>query len=765
VPTLEELLDRAREALQRSQGPQAERLARQAVDLTPTRAGAWDVFADALRLQGRLSEAVPTYQQALRLAPMSVEAHLRCAQSLRDSGQAHEALALLRQALRLHPDHSEALLQLGVAQAEDGQLAEALQHFSRAVQMQPGNPQARHNLGVALAHAGRPEEGVAHLQEALRLEPGYAEAGYNLGNVLSGMGRRDEAIAVYRRALVQKPDHHGVLNNLGLLLQEANKPTEAMVLLRQAVRLRPDAPEGHNNLGLALADLGRFDEAERSYEEALRLSPHYAEAHVNLVSTLKETGRHEEALACYDLALRLDPQSRAVRYNRALCLLQMGDWQRGFPEYEHLLGRKGKVERAFPSPRWDGSSLAGKTILVHTEQGLGDTIQFCRYALVLQRLGARVVVECPGYLVPLLAHVKSVDQLVAEGEPLPDFDVHVPLLSVPALVETTPERVPGEVPYLEIEEERIERWRLWLGAGGTFRVGIVWQGNPFFPWDRWRSAPLWHFRALAEVDGVELISLQRTHGLEQLQSLGNRFEVRVPGEELDQNGPFLDTAALLECLDLVVCVDTAVGHLAGALGTPVWLALSGLPDWRWLREREETPWYPSMRLFRQKTIGDWSELFARMASELRQVVESRGRGGLVRVEMAAGEVLDRLTILRIKSQRIKDPVRLAHVQAELRALERACVEQVAMSSEVKELTVRLKEVNERLWDVKDGLREQERRDAFGEVFVELARSVYRLNDQRGELKRRISKALEAPWLDQKQDGGPSSGEEEKPAGS
>jgi len=579
MSALNDVLDRARQALSARQPGQAERLARQAIDQAANQPIGWEVLADALRQQGKLPEALAACQQALRHAPDSVEMHQRCAQAWRDCGQPAESLLLLRQALRLRPDHAETLVQLGVQLAEGEQLGEALEHMGRAVQLHPGHPQARHNLGVALAQAGRPEEAAAQLQEAWRLQPGYAEAGYNLGNVLGGLGRKDEAIAAYRRALQLRPDHYGVLNNLGLLLQECRKPGEAVILLRQATRLRPEVPEGHNNLGLALADLGRFDEAERSYHEALRLNPRYAEAHSNLGCALKEMGRVEEALASFELAMCLDPQSRSTRYNRSLCLLQAADWLRGWPEYEFRWGRKGAPERRFSKPRWDGSPLAGKTVLVYTEQGLGDTIQFVRFVMALKRLGGRTVLECPGYLVPLMTRCAGIDVLVAEGQALPEYDVQVPLMSLPGLLGVTltagpwgrmvapaSERMPHEVPYLSVEEELVQKWRERLRGDGRFRVGVVWQGNPYYQWDHWRSVPLRHFQALAEVDGVELVSLQHTHGLEQLDQVEGRFAVRRLGEEVNQDGPFVGLAAAMKALDLVVSADTAVGHLAGALG-------------------------------------------------------------------------------------------------------------------------------------------------------------------------------------------------------
>jgi tetratricopeptide (TPR) repeat protein len=617
------LLDQARQALARKQPGDAERLIQRALESAPSLPAAWHLLAEAQRLQGKHEEALQSSRHLARLAPDSSDATFAAAMALLDAGQEEQALASLHELLKRWPDHFDALLQAGILLAQRGRLNEALSLMEKAVRLRPDHAKARNNLGVALAQANRAQEAAEHLQEGLRLDPGYVEAGCNLGNVLGTLNRKDEAIAVYRRALAQKPDHYGVLNNLGLLLQETHSPGEAAILLRQAARLRPRAAEAQNNLGLVLADLGRFEQAEASYHEALRLHPGYAEAHSNLGCTLKEMDRMEESLACFDMALRLAPDSRSARYNRSLTLLQAGQWEQGWKDYEYRWGRKSMPERRIAGPRWDGLSPAGKTILVWCEQGLGDTIHFVRYASVLAEMGARVVLECPRMLLRLFSTCPGIALLVAETEPLPPYDVQVPMMSLPGLLGTTVDKVPCRVPYLSAEPEREEAWRRRLGDNGKFRVGIVWQGNPRFGQDRWRSVPLERFAPLASVQGVELVSLQKARGTEQLKTLRGLFTVtELEGDWDGDDGAFLDTAAVMKCLDLVVCVDTAAAHLAGSLGMPVWLMLSPMSDWRWLRGREETAWYPTMRLFREPVLGQWETSFARLAGALRELVQS-----------------------------------------------------------------------------------------------------------------------------------------------
>jgi tetratricopeptide (TPR) repeat protein len=624
MPAAAELLDRARQLQRQGDWPQAERLCRQLIEMHPGSADAWDLLASALLNRGQAAEAVAASRQVVRLKPDSADANYNLGLALLRQGQREEALDVFGQAVRLKPDHVEALIQFGVGLAERGAVQEGLPHLREAVRVRPQHPPGHHNLGVALAQSGQLEEAAAALEEALRLRPDYAEAHFNLGNVLGSLERREEAIRHYWRALELRPDHTGAYNNLGLALTEVKRAGEAVVLLQQAVRLQPDNVDAHNNLGLAWAALGRFAEAEAAFAQVLRLNPRHAEAHANLGSTMKEQGRLEEALASYRIALLFDPESVSTHYNRGLALLHKGDYSQGWTEYEWRWRRKRTPPRPFRQPRWDGSSLEGKTILLYMEQGLGDMIQFIRFAALVKAKGGRVVVECPWFFVPLFSTCAGIDQVVAEGQPLPDFDVHAPLMSLPFLLGNTAEPVPATIPYLSAPPEREASWKEQLAEVPGFKVGIVWQGNPYFEWDHWRSIPLRRFAPLAAVEGVSLVSLQRVHGLDQLRSPGPGFEVRELPAQPDEGG-FLDTAAILRNLDLVVTVDTAVGHLAGALGVPAWVAVGAVSDWRWLRGRTDSPWYPRHRLFRQEKLGEWEPVLGRMASELAGAVKAGDR--------------------------------------------------------------------------------------------------------------------------------------------
>jgi hypothetical protein len=522
-------------------------------------------------------------------------------------------------------------------------------------------------------------------------------------------------------------------------------------LLQQAVRLRPGESEGHLSLGQAYEALGRHGQAEAAYHEALRIDPRSAEAHHNLGNALKDQGRLPEALVCYRTALWLRPDSPSTQYNRSLTLLQAGNYAEGWPAYEWRWKRNKAKQRVFAQPRWDGRPLEGRTLLVWSEQGLGDSIQFARYCALVKQQGGTVILQCPGYLMPLMKTCPYPDRVVAEEDPPPPYEVQVPLLSLPALLGTTLDNVPAEVPYLVPDPQRLARWAGELATLRGLKVGIEWQGNPYHQWDHHRSVKLEQFAALAAVEGVSLVRLQRVHGVEQMKGVAGRFAVWEPEGEVDRpHEAFLDTAAIMKNLDLVVTVDTAAAHLAGALGVPVWVAVATVADWRWLLGRQDTPWYPTMRLFRQKSPGDWDEVFARMAAALAELRGRKaGRQG-ARVNVAPGELIDRITILEIKEERIGDAAKLARVRAELAGLRSARDGAVPASAELAGLTAGLKAVNVRLWDIEDAIRRREAAADFGAEFIDLARSVYRTNDERGVLKQRINDLLGSPLGDPKE---------------
>ncbi len=562
-------------------------LIRQAIEVGPDDAAMHNNLGCALRQQGRLDEAVTHYRRALELKPDYAEAHSNMGLALRACGELDEAVASFRRVLALRVDDPDAHSNLGIVLYASGCIDLALASFRRALEVRPDSPEAHNNLSIALRDRGQLDEALTSARCAIELKPDYAEAHSNLGIALRARGELDEAVASYRRALELNPGLAETHNNLGNAYRDRGQLVEAIASFRRALELRLDYPEAHNNLGSVLHESGHADEAGVSFRRAVEFRPDYADAHGNL----------------------------------GLVLLASGDFLRGWPEYEwRWLGKNGP-RRSLPSALWDGSPLDGRSILLYAEQGLGDTLQFIRYAKLVKEQDGVVYVECPKPLVRLLAHCCGVDRLIAQGDVLPPYDVHAPLLSLPGILGTTVETIPRDLPYLRVDPAEVEAWRERLHVPGLHQIGIAWQGNPKHPNDRHRSVTLEQFAPLMHVPGVRLVSLQHGPGSEQLERYPTlRSVADLAGGPCDPAQAFINSAAAILNLDLVITVDSAVAHLAGALGKPVWLLLPFNVDWRWLRDREDSPWYPSMRLFRQRALGDWQEVFERLETALRESV-------------------------------------------------------------------------------------------------------------------------------------------------
>lgn len=441
-------------------------------------------------------------------------------------------------------------------------------------------------------------------------------------------GNLAEAERIYREILGQDPNHPDALHLLGVVAHQTGHHQQAVSLISRAIRLCNSAPVYYCNLGEALRMLTRFDEARAAFSQAIAIDPNFVEAYNNMATTYQHVGEFREALAWCERALAVKADHVNAHYNRALAWLALGDFQRGWPEYEWRWQReefrRGPMDTM---PEWDGSPLAGRRLLIRVEQGLGDTLQFVRFMPMLQAMGARFQLAVPPSLVPLLSQ-SGIGPLVPHDTQAAPYEVHTTLPSLPARLGTTLETIPARVPYLFADEALVAQWRERMRPITGFRVGIAWQGNPQYPHDQWRSIPLRQFSPLAQVDGVRLVCLQKNHGLEQLEQLGGAFEVVDLRPEYDvEEGAFLNAAAIVRNLDLVITTDTALAHLAGALGVRVWVLLGIGADWRWLAGRSDSPWYPTMRLFRQARLGDWTELLTRVAGELAAEVNSPRRPG------------------------------------------------------------------------------------------------------------------------------------------
>lgn len=483
-----------------------------------------------------------------------------------------------------------------------GRLAEAEQIYRQVIAAAPRHADALHALGALALQAGRPDAAETFLSQAIALRP-TADFQLTRANALLALGRPEEAAQCCRAILKARPKSAEACQVLGHALSDSGQSDAAVTAYREALHLNPTLADIRNNLGSALRQANRLEEAEQE----LRLAPPEAVSLANLSSVQKERGAFADAEATLRRALDLAPADPILRYNWSLLMHLLGRTAEAWDGWEQRFRAGAVLARTFTQPQWRGDALGNRTLLVHAEQGLGDVIQFSRY---LPALEGRVVFEAPPRLIRLLSTNRAMPLMVPAGATPPKFDVVVPLLSLAARTDI----VPAAPPYVFAEPDRVALWRDRIGQTG-FCIGIAWQGFSGRHEDKGRSFPLAHFAPLAAIPGLRLISLQRGEGEEQLASS------TLPVETLDglDHGPdaFVDTAAVMETLDLVITSDTAIAHLAGALGRPVWVALRRVPDWRWMLDRTDSPWYPSMRLFRQTTDGDWGSVFAAMAQALR----------------------------------------------------------------------------------------------------------------------------------------------------
>jgi len=603
----------------------AEKLCRQVLSREPNNVDALNLLGGCLYKTEKLSEAIDVYQRIAALKPNLPEVHNNLGGCLQRNGRLADAIAAFKTAIKLKPDFSVAKSNLAAAYFEwgnalsaKGQTDEAVAAFQSVIRLKPDLAESYNNLGAALKDAGRVDEAAAALRQAIRLKPDLADAHNNLGNALREKGQVDEAIAAHQQAIRLKPDYPEAHNNLGNALGAKGQLDEAIAAYRQAIRLKPDYAGAHSNLGNALGDIGQLEEAIASQRQAVRLKPDFAEGHYNLGNALKEMGQVDEAIISYRQALALNPNSPEAHLGLALSLLARGDLGRGLGEYEWRWKSKDfpSPRRNFAEPQWDGSPLEGRTFLLHAEQGFGDAIHFIRYLPMVEQMGGRIVIECPTELQRLFQTIAGRCEIVIRGQPLPPFDLHCPILSLPFALKSTLESIPAEVPYLFPDPELLESWRKRLGdSAAGLKVALAWAGNPIVKGDQTRSMSLDRLAALSEARGATFYSLQKGAAARQADQPPAGMPLVNLAPELHD---FADTAAAMCLMDLVITTDTSVAHLAGALGRPVWVMLRFMPDWRWFLDREDSPWYPTMRLFRQTTPGDWSGVVQRIAMQLEK---------------------------------------------------------------------------------------------------------------------------------------------------
>jgi tetratricopeptide (TPR) repeat protein len=594
----------------------------------------------------RFEQALQKYDRALAIHPDYAEALFNRGVTLQKLRRLDQAVRSYDRAVAARPNYAEALCNRGVVLQELGRFADALASYDRALGVRPNFAEALSNRGNALKAVNRLEDALESYDQALALRPDYVEVLYNRGNTLKELKRLEDAVESYDRAVSSCPHYAEAFSNRGAALEELGRLEDALKSYDRAVALRADFAEALSNRGNILKALGRFDQAlgsydralathphhvevlynrgvtlqelQRftdavdSYDRALAVRPHHAEALSNRGVALQELQRFADALESYNLALAARPNYAEAQWNKALLLLLNGSFADGWLGYESRRRMASWAARGLDGTEWSGDKLAGQRLLLYAEQGLGDTIQFARYAPLAAARGARVILEVQAPLKSLLAGLPGVEVVLANGDPLPPFDLHCPLLSLPLLFGTRRETIPASVPYIHVAADRCDGWRRSLPRDAAV-IGLVWSGNPKSSKDRQRSIPFEKFAPLLEVPGVQFVSLQKDARPADARALREQRKVIDLGMDLKD---FSDTAAVISQLDMVVTVDTAVAHVAGAMGKPVWIILPYVPDFRWLLDCTESPWYPSARLFRKSRGKDWDEVISHVTSEL-----------------------------------------------------------------------------------------------------------------------------------------------------
>ena len=568
------------------------------------RKGAWP---DAKELYERILAAQPDNYDALQLFGV-----------LASQTKNYDAsVALIAKAIAINPSQATVHSNLGFALKSLGRYAESVDSYLNAIKLKPDFADAHLHCGLAYLAMNQPLQAVASFDQVIALRIDDAQAYCNRGVAFAKLGRFDEAIASYQTAISFKPDFAEAYFNWGNALQSLRRYAMAIATYDQAIALRADYADAYTNRGNALKELDRFTEAIESYASAIAAKPDHIEAHMNQGVAHYECLEIEKALACYDRSLQIQADYAEAQWNKALALLLSGDLENGFQLHESRWRRSTftSKRRDFKQPLWLGEeSIQGKTILLHAEQGLGDTIQFCRYCEAVQALGATVLLEVQAPLMGLLASLRGVSRLIRQGDPLPEFDFHCPLMSLPLAMKTRLDSIPAAPQYLRADAAKVEIWKARLGERKGKRVGLAWSGSQVHRNDKKRSIPLVDYLDNLPT-GFEYISLQNETRSDDNVVLMNS-NIKHFGKDLQD---LSDTAALCESMDLIISVDTSVAHLAGALGKKVCLLVPNVPDWRWMLQRADSPWYPGLRIFRLKANEHWASLLSSCSAQISPI--------------------------------------------------------------------------------------------------------------------------------------------------
>ncbi len=607
---------------QLGQHTDAEECLNQALAIDPTLADAYYLLGSIHQLHARFDEAIHFFQKTLECDSRFEFAYRNLCLLLFQIGAVEQAREVILTGVEFFPHSIEFHFFLGNLYYAEKEWALSVASFQHALSIQPDYAPAYVNMAMALRDQGNPDQALEALGRAVRIDPSVADWHLKRGHILQLQQQEEQALQCYRQAIVLQPDFALAHTNLGSLYAQIGQPEQALASYRKALSLNPLNASMHFNVGSVLQTLGKLDEAIEAYRQALAIDASHLGALVNIASVLDGQKKYDDALACYNEALARYPEDAQIHLNKAYMLLRIGRYSEGWKEYEYRWKRDGAPELHFSQPLWLGAEdLSGKTILLHGEQGYGDMLHFVRYTKLVAAMGARVYLQVPASLALLTARCAGVTAVFAPGEQIPPFDFHCPLMSLPLACKTEVSTIPADIPYLKGDPARFTHWREKLGEKTGLRVGLAWAGDPrksepmSAAMDRQRSMRFENMLPLLEVHGVEFFSLQV--GDAPRMQLKDHPQVRDFTSELAN---FQETAALVENLDLVISVDTSIVHLSGAIGKPVWILDRLGHCYRWLVGREDSPWYPNARIFRQPVSGDWESVIDHVRRALEKKV-------------------------------------------------------------------------------------------------------------------------------------------------
>ncbi len=617
------------------------------------------------------------------------------------------------------------------------------------------------NQAIELIREEKSSLAIAAFEQAAAINPHHAPTYFNMGVIHKSLGNQSKAQECLERAIVLNPAYTKAYSAIASIYASQQRINDAIKAAERTVELGENSNrELFFNLGFWHTMQEEYPSAIQYYKKALSLAPHQKDVLYNLACTLRYYGNFQESRNYYQQVLDQTPTNAHALYGYAECCLALGDYEHGWSAFE-ARWKRDTDSRHFNEKLWDGSPLTHKTIIIRAEYGQGDTVQFIRYAQLLKQEKARVVVEAQHSLVKLLSYCPYIDQVIEVNngnQHLPPHDYQVPVMSLPYYFKTRIDSIPATVPYLTVPQDLVNEWGQKLNIPGSYKIGICWDSSPYYEQFKSsyskKSIPLTVFEPLTKIPGVMIYSLQQMNGMEQLKTLPEGMIVHDFGPHFDrEHGRFMDTAAVIQNLDLVITTDTSIAHIAGALGKQVWVLLPTVADWRWMTTITKTPWYPTMTLFRQPEKGRWDMVITQVVREVSDILKKQKKSTSqpisVMTEVQIGELVDKITILQIKEERIKDPAKLTNIRAELSSLIATYEQKVPHLAQLPELWQLLKTINEKLWVIEDAIRDKERAKAFDQEFIELARAVYYTNDERCRIKRDINMLTGSRLMEEK----------------